>query len=169
MLFTAGDLTVRRVNDADLPAILQVYKQCEDFLSLGPVPTASLRMVKADLALSAAHNGVYCLIVDRSDNAVGVLDFVPSIRNGVAELSLLMISKLHLGKGTGTAVLQNLEAYLAKNHGITTLESGVQTNNTSAIRFWRSRGFQIGTQPISHNDGTVAYDMSKTIHRQPSV
>jgi ribosomal protein S18 acetylase RimI-like enzyme len=162
-IFSADNLTVRRIRDADLRALLQIYRQCEDFLALGPVSTASIEMVRTDIARSAAENGIYCLIIDSNLGPVGVLDFVPKVKTGAASLSLLMIGKPHRGKGIGTAALQNLESYLVEHYGTSTLDSGVQINNEPGLQFWKKRGFRIETKPISRTDGTTTYDMSKRI------
>ena len=47
---------------ADIQAILSVYEQSEDFLSLGPVPKASMKMVSADIEHSTRSGGVFCVI-----------------------------------------------------------------------------------------------------------
>ena len=47
----------RPYEERDLPAVLEVYRQCEDFLALGPVARASLQMVQQDLAISRQENG----------------------------------------------------------------------------------------------------------------
>jgi hypothetical protein len=48
-------------SEPELRRVLAVYQQCEDFLALGPVATASLEMVKADLALSQQEGGLTAL------------------------------------------------------------------------------------------------------------
>ncbi|MDP2807102.1 MAG: hypothetical protein Q8O74_03060 [bacterium] len=48
------------ITKAYLPQVLVVYKQCEDFLSLGPMPKASMDMVKADFDHSKEENGLFC-------------------------------------------------------------------------------------------------------------
>jgi hypothetical protein len=39
---------VRLIDDLDVPDLLALYHRCEDFLSLGPEPVASLEMVQKD-------------------------------------------------------------------------------------------------------------------------
>ena len=53
-------LEIHPVAQDELDAVLEVYKQCEDFMALGPVPTASMGMVLKDFELSKAENAVFC-------------------------------------------------------------------------------------------------------------
>ena len=38
------ELIIRPIDRDDLPAVLEVYRQCEDFLALGPISEASMAM-----------------------------------------------------------------------------------------------------------------------------
>ena len=51
------NFTIRPIEDADLPAVLEVYRQSQDFLALGPAAAASPEMVEADRALSRQEGG----------------------------------------------------------------------------------------------------------------
>jgi len=64
MIIKVQGCTIRPVeqNEAELEQVLAVYRQCEDFLALGPVAMASLEMVAADLALSGLKGGTFCAI-----------------------------------------------------------------------------------------------------------
>ncbi len=53
-------MIIRPITDSDLPAVLEVYRQSEDFLALGPDPHASPEMVEKDRELSRQEGGVYC-------------------------------------------------------------------------------------------------------------
>jgi len=52
--------SIRPIQDSELDAVLEVYRQCEDFLALGPVAQASPQMVAADIALSRGQGGLFC-------------------------------------------------------------------------------------------------------------
>jgi 2-polyprenyl-3-methyl-5-hydroxy-6-metoxy-1,4-benzoquinol methylase/ribosomal protein S18 acetylase RimI-like enzyme len=162
-VFTAGSLTVRTYEPRDREAILAVYRQCEDFLSLGPVPTASMEMVIADINHSAAAKGQFCVIQNARGETIGVLDFTPRTPENTGVLSLLMISRQHRNKGHGKAIVGALESHLRDTCKVDAIESGVQVNNPDGIRFWRKRGFQIGTVARRHDDGTTAFDMHKKL------
>jgi hypothetical protein len=60
-------IIVRPVSEAQLSALLEIYRQCEDFLSLGPVATASEEMVKADIKHSQENMGRFCGIFCRKE------------------------------------------------------------------------------------------------------
>jgi ribosomal protein S18 acetylase RimI-like enzyme len=162
-LFRGPGFSVRLVAENDIPSILAVYRQCEDFLALGPVPVASLAMVLADIAHSREAGGCYCGIRNEADELVGVLDFIPRHRKNTAFLELLMIALPHRRRGLGTAVLAGLEAHLKRVYGTRKIESGVQVNNEAGIRFWRSQGFVIGRRARKLPDKTIAYEMKKRI------
>ncbi len=162
-LFSAGRFTVRPVASGDVASTLQVYEQCEDFLSLGPVPKASRAMVLADIEHSAQAGGVYCGIWDEAGTQIGILDFVPEAGERTSFLSLLMISGPHRRKGLGSAVLAALESHLATRYGTLVLESGVQVSNGPGIAFWEKHGFRIDRDPRPMSDGTTAYAMSKRV------
>ena len=164
MLFQIRQLTVSTIDERDLPTLFEIYKQCEDFLALGPVPVASMQMVRADIEHSRAENGQYCAIRDGQDQIIGVLDFIAKSEDHcTGVLSLLMIGIPWRGKGYGRAVVHALEAYLRKNHGIERMDAGVQTNNGAAIRFWKSVGYQLSTEPCNMPDRTVVYSMTKVL------
>lgn len=77
------NLEIRPITDDDLDAVLDVYRQCADFLALGPAPEASLAMVLGDIGLSQACGGLYCGIysvargdaddTDRNENELSAL------------------------------------------------------------------------------------------------
>jgi len=48
----AATFSLRTLDDFDLPALLELYRACEDFLALGPYPRDSLEMVRSDIQLS---------------------------------------------------------------------------------------------------------------------
>jgi ribosomal protein S18 acetylase RimI-like enzyme len=161
-LFHADGLEIRPISEDDLVSTLEVYKQVENFLSLGPIPTASMKMVIADIAHSREEKGIYCGIWNHSGNQIGILDF--SIGTGKdATLSLLMISKQYQNQGNGRRIVQNLESYLKEKYGVEAIHSGVQVNNEGGITFWKKMGFIISNRPRNMGDGTVAYEMTKSI------
>lgn len=154
------------VNEADLEEILAVYRQCEDFLALGPVAKASREMVLADLALSARAGGRYCGIFNEEGKMVGVLDYVPGNFEGApshAFLELLMIAAPYRGSGIGRQIVAQVEAEIRANPVVTDLLSGVQVNNPAGIAFWQHMGFRINSAPKQMPDGTTVYDLYKSL------
>jgi ribosomal protein S18 acetylase RimI-like enzyme len=163
VLFAAEGLVARTYEPRDLAAILSVYQQCEDFLSLGPVAVASMEMVIADINHSAVVKGQFCVIENVRGETIGVLDFSTRSSENTGVLSLLMIARQHRNKGHGKAIVNALESYLRATYNVETIESGVQVNNPRGIHFWKTRGYQIGTLATLLEDGTTAYDMKKEL------
>jgi ribosomal protein S18 acetylase RimI-like enzyme len=152
-----------------LEEILEVYRQCEDFLALGPQPRASMEMVLGDLKISREEGGVFCAIRPASVTPVpmpGIVDFVPTGWEGDARagfLSLLMIGAPYRSHGLGEAVVRAVEAEIRRDGRAQGFRSGVQVNNPGAIRFWQRMGFQIITEAEALPDGTVCYQLLKSL------
>jgi ribosomal protein S18 acetylase RimI-like enzyme len=163
-ILSVGEFTVHAITHDQLASTLEVYKQCEDFLSLGPVPTASMAMVLADIEHSRQNGGTYCGIW-RHRSEVGVLDFNAKAGPRTAFLSLLMIAKPYRNQGIGTSVLEALVTHLRATYRARVLKSGVQVNNPLAIAFWRKHGFDLDSTARQMHDGTTVYSMSKVISR----
>lgn len=154
-------------NERQLQSVLEVYRQCEDFLALGPVAQASLAMVRADLALSRKEGctfyGIYHPV---SGEMVGIVDFSTFGFEGddhLAFLSLLMIAAPHRGGGLGAEVVAAVEAEIRRVGRASAIESGVQVNNPVAIRFWQRMGYAITSGPRDMHDGTTAYQLLKKL------
>jgi RimJ/RimL family protein N-acetyltransferase len=163
-LFTAGELTIRPYTEADIPAILEVYLRNEDFLSLGPHPTASLKMVRDDIAQSLEEKGLFCVIVNRESQIIGLMDFAPRRgADGASFLALLMIAAPFRNSGCGKIIMDAFEKYLVKTYHTTVLKAGVMVNNPRAIRFWERTGFSLNRTPELLPDKTTIFRMSKNI------
>ncbi len=164
MIIRNGSFEIHPIIQDDLDAILEVYRQCEDFLALGPVTTASMEMVLNDLKLSKEQGGIFCGIYALDGKMIGVLDYVPCNFEGnphAAFLSLLMIAAPFRGQGIGAAVVEAVENEVRRDPQVTAMLSGVQVNNPQAIRFWQRHGYQIVSGPIRHPDQTTAFDLRK--------
>lgn len=127
MVIKGNYFIIKKVDDNDMDAILEVYKQCEDFLSLGPVPYASEQMVIDDLESSKEKGGIFCGIFINA-KMIGIVDFVPDGFKGNlnnAFISLLMISSSYRRKGIGRDVVKAVEEEILKNNSIKSILSGV--------------------------------------------
>jgi ribosomal protein S18 acetylase RimI-like enzyme len=157
-------LEIRSITQVDLGAVLNVYRQCEDFLALGPVSTASMEMVLADLELSRREGGNFCGIYTPDGKMVGIVDYVASNFEGnphTAFLSLLMIAAPFRKHGIGQVVVTAVENEIRKNPQVTTIRSGVQVNNPQAIRFWQRNGYRIVSGPELMPDQTTVFGLQK--------
>ena len=149
----------------DLDAVLDVYRQCEDFLALGPEPAASMEMVLRDIETSQRDGGLFCGIFATEGQTVGVVDFVPSDFEDdphVAFLSLLMIAAPHRNRGIGQAVVTLIKDEIERNPQVTTILSAVQVNNPQAVRFWQKNGYRIVGGPELQPDGTTTFRLRKS-------
>jgi len=183
-------MLVRPILDSDLPAVLAVYRQSEDFLALGPNPTASMEMIAADRVLSHAENSEYCGLFAEDGTLQGIFDFVRSGYAGdpgCAYIELLMIAAPYRGRGLGEQAVRWLEKELGEPHPrppapsgtrsglsmemergedkpkISMLRAGVQVNNPGAIRFWQRMGFAITSEAEAQADGTICYRLEKKL------
>jgi ribosomal protein S18 acetylase RimI-like enzyme len=166
MIFRNDIFSIRPVTPVDLEAVLEVYRQCEDFLALGPVATASMDMVTKDIELSQVEGGIFCGIYSPTGKMIGVLDYVPeNFENEPrhAFISLLMIAQPSRSMGLGKAVVEAVEQEIRKRPQVKTILSGVQVNNPQAIQFWQRNGYRIVSKPILHPDQTTAYDLRKDL------
>lgn len=157
-------LEIHPIASDELEAVLDVYKQCEDFLALGPVATASMAMVLQDLALSQAEHGIFCGIYTATGNLIGIVDYVPHSYQGqrhIAFLALLMIAAPFRNQGIGQAVVAAIETTIRQDPKVSTILSGVQVNNPQAMRFWQRLGYRIVSAPKLHPDQTTAVDLQK--------
>lgn len=154
------------ITEPQLPQVLAVYQQCEDFLSLGPIQKASMDMVKADFDHSKEESGLFCGIFDLKENLVGIVDFVPNMFEGnpdKAFISLIMIAKSHRNKGLGRKVIEAVENKIREDQQVKVILSAVQTNNERAIHFWEDCGYTIISGPEPRPDKTVVYQLRKNL------
>jgi ribosomal protein S18 acetylase RimI-like enzyme len=159
-------LEIHPITEGEVHAVLQVYQQCEDFLALGPVASASLEMVLKDLEISREAGGIFCGIFNTHGRMIGVVDYVPNHWEGdprAAFLELLMIAAPFRSQGIGAAVVEAVENEIRKDPGITVIHSGVQVNNPQAIRFWQRHGYRIVSGPKLYPDQTTAFDLRKDL------
>jgi ribosomal protein S18 acetylase RimI-like enzyme len=159
-------LEIHPITQDDLDAVLDVYKQCEDFLALGPVSTASMDMVLKDIENSKAENGIFCGIYITDGKMIGVLDYVPCNYRSEAQtafLELLMIAASFRKQGIGKAVVEAFENEVRKDAKVSTILSGVQVNNPQAVKFWQRNGYRIASEPKLLPDQTTAVDLRKDI------
>jgi ribosomal protein S18 acetylase RimI-like enzyme len=162
-------LEIHPISQDDLDAVLNVYKQCEDFLALGPVPTASMEMVLKDFEISKSEGGIFCGIYKTNEEMIGIIDYVPSHYKGdpsQAFLELLMIAAPFRKQGIGKAVVVAIENEIMKDAQVTVILSGVQTNNPQAMRFWQENGYSIVSEPKLYADQTTAVDLRKDFQQK---
>ncbi len=166
MIIQAETFTLRPVREDEMALILEVYRQCEDFLALTPKPIASMEIVKEDLALSRQNGGVFCGIFDTTGIMMGVLDVVFNGFDGdlgSAFIELLMIGKPYRQKGLGAAVVKTVEAEIMRDTRVNAIWAAVMVNNPADIRFWKQQWYTIVGEPEHEPDGTTVWKLKKPI------
>lgn len=149
-----------------LDSVLAVYRQCEDFLALGPEPHASQEMILADLQSSQAEGGIFCGIYDLEGEMIGIVDFIPQGFEGSPQhafISLLLIALPFRRSGLGKEVVSLVEAEIIRNAEVRSILSAVQENNPAALRFWQSNGYQIVSGPELRPDQTTVFYVRKDV------
>lgn len=157
---------IRPIMQDELDAVLEVYRQCEDFLALGPVATASMEMVLKDIELSKEEGGSFCGIYTDTGKMIGVVDYIASNYRGdpqAAYLELLMIDSSFRNQGIGKAVFEAVENEIRKDSRVMVFFAGVQVNNPRAVQFWLRNGFRITSEPKLMPDKTTAFDLQKVL------
>ncbi len=160
------NFTIRPVTPAEREAVLEVYRQCEDFLALGPVATASMEMVDADIAHSREAGGSFCGVFAADGRMLAVVDYVLHGWEGnpaAAFLSLLMIAAPYRGQGLGYWIVEQVETHIRQDPQVKVIFSGVQVNNPNAVRFWQARGYRIISEPELLADGTTCVQLRKEL------
>jgi ribosomal protein S18 acetylase RimI-like enzyme len=164
MLIRADSFEVRTITQDDLEAVLDVYRQCKDFLALGPKPTASMQMVLEDIHISQRAEGVFCGIFAEDGAMIGVVDFVPNNFEGdpyIAFFSLLMIAPCFRNQGIGTTIVELIENEIRKDGQVTAILSAVQANNPKGLRFWQKNGYRIVGESELQPDHTTTFRLQK--------
>jgi ribosomal protein S18 acetylase RimI-like enzyme len=160
-------LEIRPITEDDLETVLEVYRQCEDFLALGPVPAASMEMVLKDIEISKGEGGIYCGIFKAAGEMIGILDYVPGNYQGDthnAYLSLLMLAAPFRNHGMGKAVVEAFETEIRKDEQVKIILAGVQVNNPQAVRFWQRQGYRIVGGPKLMDDQTMVFDLRRNLY-----
>lgn len=161
----AARFSLRTLDDSDLPALLELYRACEDFLALGPCSHASLEMVRGDMQLSRENGGTFQGIFAPDGRLIGVADWIAGGFEGepaTAFIELLMIAAPSRRAGLGRAVAAVIERRI-RQAGAQRVELGVQVNNLPAQRFWLRCGYRSAGPPRKFSDGTTAIRMRKVL------
>jgi ribosomal protein S18 acetylase RimI-like enzyme len=156
--------TLHPFTENEMPALLAIYRRCEDFLALGPNPYASEEMVRGDLLLSIEDGGRFCGIRLADGQLAGVVDYTPGGRSGnpaEAHIELLMLAQPYRNRGLGAAVVRDVEAEMWAAAQVAAIVVEAQVNNPGALRFWQRMGYRIISGPTPQPDGTTSYQLRK--------
>ncbi|MFH1686812.1 MAG: GNAT family N-acetyltransferase [bacterium] len=157
---------IKLITGSDLEDVLEVYRQCEDFLALGPEPRASMAMVLIDIEMSRCEGSQFCGVFALNGKMIGVVEFVPSDFNGEARLafiSLLMIVPPLRSQGIGTHVLELVESKIRATGSVSEIRTAVQLNNPRALLFWQKNHYCVFGNPELRPDQTVVSYLRKKL------
>jgi ribosomal protein S18 acetylase RimI-like enzyme len=157
-------LEIRPITDNELDDLLEVYRQCEDFLSLGPAPKASRAMILKDIETSRNDRGVFCGVYVSDRDLIGIVDFTPGGFDGAAHIafiSLLMIVPRLRNRGIGTRIVELVENRIRTSGRVCEIRTAVQLNNPAALRFWQRNNYRIFGEPELRPDQTAVSYLRK--------
>jgi RimJ/RimL family protein N-acetyltransferase len=166
MFIRGNSLIFHTVTANDKEAVFRVYRQCEDFLALGPEPKASPEMVMKDMETSQHEGGYFCGIYNTDEQLQGIVDFIPGNFEGnkaTAFISLIMIATPFRKQGIGTETIHLIEREIKKDACITEIRSVVQVNNPKAIKSWQKNGYIIADKPELRHDNTRVFQLRKNL------
>jgi ribosomal protein S18 acetylase RimI-like enzyme len=157
---------IRPITENDLEDVLEVYKQCEDFLALGPEPRASMAMVIKDTETSRSERSLFCGVFASDGKMIGIVEYVPGDFNGethLAFIALLMIVAPSRNQGIGTRVLEFIEGKIRATGRVSEIRTAVQVNNPAALRFWQRNHYRVFGDPERRPDQTVVSHLRKVL------
>jgi ribosomal protein S18 acetylase RimI-like enzyme len=156
-------LKIQTVPLGEIDSVLEVYRECEDFLALGSDSSASMQMVIRDMEEARLQGGLFRGIY-MGDRITGVLNYIPNNYEGNlahAFLTLLMIIPSCRERRFGTRIVQIVEKEILSDSCITAILSAVQVNNPRALRFWERNGYRVVSGPEERPDGTTVLRLRK--------
>lgn len=145
-VFAVGGRAVRRLTEADIPAIQGCAARCVDYTLLvegretQPDEGAQFLLDAPD---GWDPNSLHKLgVVGDGDELVGLLDVVPGYPDAdVWYIGLMVLDPKVRGSGFGTRLYTAFEAWAA-SHGAARVMLSVVKENEAAHRFWTRIGFQ---------------------------
>jgi ribosomal protein S18 acetylase RimI-like enzyme len=156
-------LEIKIITPDDIDTVLEVYRECEDFLALGPESNASLQMALKDMETARLEGGGFRgIFID--GRMVGVVSYIPGNFEGIPEnasLFLLMIIPACRERRIGTRIVAMVEKEILSDSHITTILSAVQVNNPRALQFWQRNGYRITGGPELMPDKTTVFRLRK--------
>lgn len=141
----AGDITIRPAVEADAPQVAEVYLASRKVL----VPFAPLahsdHAIRLWVANSLIPTGAVTVAVSGAGQGTIVGMMALSRGDGVAWLDHLYLSPSHVGRGTGTRLLECAKAELGSPIRLSTFQA-----NEGARRFYERHGFRV----LAFGDGS---------------
>ena len=135
--------TVKRLNEADADAILELYRgnpQFYRYCEERPTKTQALN----DLRIAPPGIGPrdkYYVGFYEGNTLVAVMDLIDGFPEpGIAYIGLFMMNRSYQGRQIGSGIISDTAAYL-KSTGKTAIRLAVNRGNPQAAHFWEKNGF----------------------------
>ena len=150
--------TVRRLTEADIPAILNVmegnplfYRYC----GAGAAPSAALiRQDMTALPPGKTMPDKYYLGFFQGDRLAAVMDLIDGYPTpDIAFIGFFMTNSALQGQGEGTRIISELSASLHRS-GSSAIQLGIDKGNPQSTHFWKKNGFAV-LREIPQNGGII--------------
>ena len=135
---------VRRLTDADVPAVVALCKENPLFYQYCPpfVTEESIRKDMTALPPKKTHADKFYLGYFDGDRLIAVLDYIRAFPNEqTAFLGFFMVERSLQGHGVGTAIIDELCDTL-KNLGVSSVRLGWVKGNPQSEHFWHKNRFK---------------------------
>ena len=150
--------TVRRLTEADIPAILNVmegnplfYRYC----GAGAAPSAALiRQDMTALPPGKTMPDKYYLGFFQGDRLAAVMDLIDGYPTpDIAFIGFFMTNSALQGQGEGTRIISELSTALRRS-GFSAIQLGIDKGNPQSTHFWKKNGFAV-LREIPQNGGII--------------
>ena len=150
--------TIRRLTEADIPAILNVmegnplfYQYC----GAGAAPSAALiRQDMTALPPGKAMADKYYLGFFLGAHLAAVMDLIDGYPSpDIAFIGFFMTASPLQGHGEGSRIISELSAALHRS-GFSAIRLGIDKGNPQSTHFWKKNGFAV-LREVPQNGGTI--------------
>ena len=157
--------TVRKLADTDVAAVYALCRENPQYYQYCP-PFVTEDSIRADMAALPPRKAVedkYYLGFYEEDRLIAVMDLILGFpKEETAFVGFFMMNKEYQGKGIGTALMQEVYAYL-KQCGFKFVRLGFAKGNPQSEHFWLKNGFE-RTGVEAQNDGYVVVVLEKELN-----
>lgn len=156
---------VRKLTDSDVAAVYALCRGNPQYYQYCP-PFVTEDSICADMAALPPHKTMedkYYLGFYEGDRLIAVMDLILGFpKEKTAFVGFFMMNKEVQGKGIGTALMQEVYAYL-KQCGFNFVRLGFAKGNPQSEHFWLKNGFE-RTGVEARNDGYVVVVLEKELY-----
>lgn len=156
---------VKKLADTDVAAVYALCKENPQYYQYCP-PFVTEDSIRADMAALPPRKSVkdkYYLGFCEGDRLIAVMDLILGFpKEETAFVGFFMVNKEVQGKGVGTALMQEVYAYL-KQCRFEFVRLGFAKGNPQSEHFWLKNGFE-RTGVEAQNEGYVVVVLEKDLY-----